>query len=73
MKEEITLLTICIGFIALLLALIIGMIQPLQAKSCREDWAGSAYQSRYGFWTDCQILTDRGWVPASSYRTTDKP
>lgn len=73
MKEEITLIGFCIGFIALLVALIIGMMQPLLAKSCREDWAGSAYESHYGFWTDCQILTDRGWVPASSYRTTDKP
>lgn len=73
MKEEITLLAICIGFITLLVAIMAIAIQPLLAKSCREDWAGSAYQSRYGFWTDCQILTDRGWVPASSYRTTDKP
>lgn len=73
MYDELKLLGITTAAILALTALIIIGIQPLSAKSCREDWAGSAYQARYGFWTDCQILTDRGWVPASSYRTTDKP
>jgi hypothetical protein len=73
MWYELKISAFVIVFMAVLTAMLIGMIQPLNAKSCREDWAGSAYQARYGFWTDCQILTDRGWVPASSYRTTDKP
>lgn len=67
------------GFFVLLCALLVFMCgvvavcQPLQSNSCEESWKGSKFQSRYSFWTDCQILTDRGWVPASSYRTTDKP
>jgi hypothetical protein len=73
MWDELRVFGVVTIMLATLTALIVMMIQPLAAKSCREDWAGSAYQARYGFWTDCQILTDRGWVPASSYRTTDKP
>ena len=46
---------------------IAGALYPLMSYSCYATWRDSPFEARYGLWTDCQIKTPAGWVPASSY------
>ena len=52
-----------------LLGISVVVTYPFNVRSCRETWARSGMDSRFGIWEGCQIqLPDGTWVPAASYR-----
>lgn len=59
-------------FCVLLPILILGAAVTVGAlidrKTCEETWKDSAFEHRWGLWSDCQIKTKQGWIPARSYR-----
>jgi hypothetical protein len=55
------------AFVALALSIILGIAGALMSYSCYATWKDSPFEARYGLWTNCQIKTPAGWVPASSY------
>lgn len=40
----------------------------LEQNSCEARWRDSGLESRYSFWTECQVRVRDQWIPAENYR-----
>ncbi len=66
-KEFLVITCIFVGICILVLIPIGGIACYLTAKSCEATWKDSGFESRWGFWSDCQIKVEGYWMPANRY------
>ena len=60
--------TMLVGGIMLITGCVWGSV-IVERTSCVNRWKDSGFEYRYGMWSDCQIKTKKGWIPARAYRS----